>query len=245
MRARVSIFMRVACAIALVAACAAPVGVAFADGDGSTAGTVSSSDSVAANDKKDVAKARADVAAADSDAAKVNGQDAAEPEPIDDPNNSIDDGQTSDNSFLYDAAIDDLAGADSYYDKQTVQVTGEVVGEAIAVSGDADHAWVVLRDPGTGATVTVYMKRSDLRKIDTFGEYGSTGTTLRVRGQFNLACSQHEGESDVHAQVVSAVSAGYQHEDQFDIEDFKPGVAVLAIGVVLSLVFWRMRERSR
>lgn len=245
MRVRVNRFARVACAMALALACAAPAGAACADGDGSSAGTVSSSDSVAANDKKDVAKARADAAAADSDAATGGGQDAAEPEPIDDPANSIDDGQTSDNSFLYDAAIGDLAGADSYYDKQTVQVTGETVGEAIAVSGDADHAWVVLRDPGTGDTVTVYMKRAELRKIDTFGAYGSTGTTLRVRGQFNLACSQHEGESDVHAQVVSAVSSGFQHGDQFDIEDFKPGIVALAIGGVLAFVFWRMRERSR
>ena len=126
-----------------------------------------------------------------------------------------------------------------------MQVTGEVVGEAIAVTGDADHAWIVLRDSDTGSTVTVFVRRSDLRKIDTYGTYGTTGTTLRVRGMFNLACSQHEGESDVHAQVVNAVSAGYEHKDVFNVEDFAPGVVALAVGIVLALVFWRMRERSR
>ena len=178
-------------------------------------------------------------------AAKGESNNGEAPKPVDNPDNSIDDGQTSDNSFLYDASIADLAGADSYYDKQTVQVTGEVVGEAIAVTGDADHAWIVLRDSDTGSTVTVFVRRSDLRKIDTYGIYGTTGTTLRVRGMFNLACSQHEGESDVHAQVVNVVSAGYEHKDVFNVEDFAPGVVALAVGIVLALVFWRMRERSR
>ena len=243
MRGNMNTALRAACAalIALIL-CMAPV-CAFADGDGSSAGAVSSSDSVSSADKKDVAKARVDAAAADSDAA--SGDADASPEPVDAPGNSVDDGQTSDNSFPYDAAIGDLAGADSYYDKQTVQVTGEVVGEAISVTGDPDHVWVVLRDPGTGSTVTVFLRRSELHKIDAFGAYGSTGTTLRVRGQFNLACSQHEGESDVHAQVVSVVSEGSQHADEFDIDDFKPGAVALAIGAVLAFVFWRMRERSR
>ena len=138
-----------------------------------------------------------------------------------------------------------MAGADSYYDKQTVQVTGEVVGEAIAVTGDADHAWIVLRDSDTGSTVTVFVRRSDLRKIDTYGIYGTTGTLCAFGAVFNLACSQHEGESDVHAQVVNVVSAGYEHKDVFNVEDFAPGVVALAVGIVLALVFWRMRERSR
>lgn len=127
---------RTALAAVLAAAVAlVPVGVAFAvDGDGSSAGSVSNSDSTATADKKDVSKARVDAAAADADAAKGESNNGEAPKPVDNPDNSIDDGQTSDNSFLYDASIADLAGADSYYDKQTVQVTGEVVGEAIAVT---------------------------------------------------------------------------------------------------------------
>ena len=240
MHASMNKLSRFAVAAALVAAVGlAPAGIALAvDGDGSSAGSVSDSDSTTITDKKDVSKARVDAAAADADAAQGENGKAEALEPIDD-------GQTSDNSFLYDASIADLAGADSYYDKQTVQVTGEVVGEAIDVTGDADHAWIVLRDPDTGSTVTVFMRRSDLRKIDTYGAYGVTGTTLRVRGVFNLACSQHEGESDVHAQVVNTVSAGYEHKDAFDIDDFVPGAVTVVVGIVLALVFWRMRERSR
>ena len=212
-------------------------------GDGSTSGKVTSSDTDSSSTKasEEVAKARAKVATGDA----TQEEDEAQPEALDSEGNKVDDGQISDNSFLYDAAIADLAGADSYYDKQTVQVSGEVVGEAIAVTGDADHAWIVLRDPSSGSTVTVYVRQSDLRKIDTYGAYGKTGTTLRVQGTYNLACSEHEGESDVHAQVTTAVKTGSVHADQFNIEDFFPGLVAVGIGILLALVYWRVRERSR
>ena len=32
-------------------------------------------------------------------------------------------------------------------------------------------------------------------RIDTFGAYGKTGTTLQVRGTFHLVCPEHEGLS--------------------------------------------------
>ncbi len=241
MRANPTALFRVFAAV-LAAAFLCTPSLALADGDGSATGSVTSSDdSSATSDKKDSPKPSTSAVQSSED----DVEDAPALEPIDDAGNAIDDGQVSDDSFLYDAAIGDLAGADSYYDKQTVQVTGEVVGEAIAVSGDDDHAWIVLRDPSSGSTVTAFVRKTDLRKIDTYGSYGATGTTLRVRGQFNLACSQHEGESDVHAQVVSVQSTGSTHVDEFDAGSFIPGIAALLVGGVCSFAYWRMRERSR
>lgn len=245
MRANTGTFLRAFFAVFVAGALLGAPVAAFADGDGSSSGSVSSSDSAAtSSDKKDVSKTKVATGDANGDTGDGDSSDDADVS-IDGAGNAIDEGQVSDDSFLYDAAIGDLAGADSYYDKQTVQITGEVVGEAIAVSGDADHAWIVLRDESSGATVTVLMRTSDLRKIDTYGAYGKTGTTLRVRGQFNLACSQHEGESEVHAQVVSVQASGSIHEDEFDPCSFVPGAAALVVGGVCAFVYWRMRERSR
>ena len=107
---------RTALAAVLAAAVAlVPAGVAFAvDGDGSSAGSVSNSDSTATADKKDVSKARVDAAAADADAAKGESDNGEAPKPVDNPDNSIDDGQTSDNSFLYDRAARLRYGLDRY-----------------------------------------------------------------------------------------------------------------------------------
>ena len=49
----------------------------------------------------------------------------------DDDENLVNPQQRPDSSFIYDTSIVDLSGADAYYDNQTVQVTGEVIGDSI------------------------------------------------------------------------------------------------------------------
>ena len=204
--------------------------------------------SVAADDSSGAGNsAGASGDAAGSDAADGASSDdaAGAPAPLDAEGNAVNEGQTSDSSFLYDAAIADLAGADAYYDGQTVQVTGEAVGEPIAVIGDDAHVWVMLLDRESGATVTVFMPRAAADRIDTFGKYGVTGSQVRVRGEYHLVCDEHDGESDLHAVAVEVVEPGVRHPDAFDPMEFAPGVAAVALGGVLCLAFWRMRERSR
>lgn len=168
------------------------------------------------------------------------------PRALDAEGNEIVDGQVSDTSFLYDAAIADLAGADSYYDGQTVQVRGEAVGEAIRMAeGPQDRVWVTLVDTESGSSVSVVMRRSDADKIDTYGAYGKTGSRLRVQGTYNLACSEHEGESDIHATAVTVEAKGYLHPDRFDVQMFFPGLAAVIIGAFCMVMFWYVRERSR
>lgn len=152
--------------------------------------------------------------------------------------------QRPDSSFIYDSSIADLASADSYYDKQTVQVTGEAVGEAI--DAGSGMVWVALADESNAnATVSVLMTRESASHIDEFGRYGVTGTTLQVRGQFNLACSEHEGLSDLHAQSVAVMKKGVQHPDALRPESFIPGVALVVVGLALMLLFRHLREKLR
>lgn len=175
--------------------------------------------------------------------------ESSTPEPLDAEGNLINEGQVSDTSFLYDAAIADLAGADAYYDGQTVQVTGEAVGEAIAplmnVGEDSGMVRVTLYEESSGTSVTVIMTRENAEKIGTYGAYGKTGATLRVQGTFHLTCQEHEGESDIHADVVTVLKQGSVHPDEFEPEDFVPGVVALVIGLVCMLAGWRIKERSR
>lgn len=64
--------------------------------------------------------------------------------------NLINPQQRPDSSFIYDSSIIDLSNADSYYDKQTVQITGEAVGDIIdALDG---MVWVTLARPRTRTT---------------------------------------------------------------------------------------------
>lgn len=152
--------------------------------------------------------------------------------------------QRPDSSFIYESSISNLANADSYYDKQTVQVTGEAVGDKI--NADGGMAWITLADQSDpNSSVAVLMTADAASNIDTFGRYGSTGSILQVRGQFNLTCSEHEGASDLHAQSVVVVKKGSSHPDALSIESFGPGVLLVVVGLALMVVFRQLRERLR
>ena len=158
--------------------------------------------------------------------------------------NAVNVTQLPDSSFIYDTSITDLSTADTYYDKQTVQVTGEVVGDRIT-AGDGRHCWLQLASPSDSSTVSVYLTNESADKVDTYGTYGRKGTTLQVRGTFNLACPDHDGASDLHAQVVTVTEKGKATPDEFDIDAFTPGVVTVMIGLAMMVVFYLLRERQR
>lgn len=164
-------------------------------------------------------------------------------EPAED-GNAVNVTQLPDSSFIYDTSITDLSTADTYYDKQTVQVTGEVVGDRIT-AGDGRHCWLQLASPSDSSTVSVYLTNESADKVDTYGAYGRKGTTLQVRGTFNLACPDHDGASDLHAQVVTVTEKGKATPDEFDINAFTPGMVTVMIGLAMMVVFYLLRERQR
>lgn len=155
--------------------------------------------------------------------------------------------QLPDSSFIFDTSIADLSSADSYYDRQTVQVVGEAVGDTLAVEGDPDHRWVMLmsRDASSNASISVYMTKEDAERIDTLGAYGTTGTMLQVRGTFYLVCPEHSGLTDLHASHVSVVEKGKDHPDEFNPYAFIPGAVLVVVGLLVTGVFYWMRERRR
>ena len=158
--------------------------------------------------------------------------------------NAVNVTQLPDSSFIYDTSITDLGTADTYYDKQTVQVTGVVVGDRIT-AGDGRHCWLQLASSSDSSTVSVYLTNESADKVDTYGAYGRKGTTLQVRGTFNLACPDHDGASDLHAQVVTVTEKGKATPDEFDINAFTPGMVTVMIGLAMMVVFYLLRERQR
>lgn len=160
--------------------------------------------------------------------------------------NRVNPQQLPDSSFIYDTLISELDKADSYLNGQTVQVTGEAIGDKIRAEDGSDHCWVtVMAIDGSYAEVSVYMTTSAASVIDTFGAYGKTGTILQVRGTYHIACEEHEGLSDLHANSVTAVSAGKQNPDVFSSDKFAPGLVLICIGLVLVLAFSRLQESRR
>ena len=162
-----------------------------------------------------------------------------------DDSNLINPQQRPDSSFIYDSSIVDLSNADSYYDKQTVQITGEAVGDIIDARDGM--VWVTLAEvsSSSNASVAVLMTRESASHIDTLGRYGTTGTMLQVRGVFHLACPEDQGLSDVHATSVAVVTKGSHHANEFRPEAFAVGAALTVVGFALMGLFRYLRERQR
>ena len=153
-----------------------------------------------------------------------------------DDSNLINPQQRPDSSFIYDSSIIDLSNADSYYDKQTVQITGEAVGDIIDARDGMVWVTLVEASNSSNASVSVLMTR---------GRYGTTGTMLQVRGVFHLACPEDQGLSDVHATSVAVAAKGSHHVEEFRPEAFAAGAALTVVGFALMGLFRYLRERQR
>ncbi len=147
---------------------------------------------------------------------------------------------------VLDVSIDDLEEADEYLNEQTVQIVGEVVGDRINAEWSEDHYWLTLeaRDE-SDAEVSVYVDEDAAALVDTYGVYGKTGTVLQITGTFNLACAEHEGLSDLHAEKVKVVSEGEKVTEEPNTALFVPGIILVVVGLILVFVFYRLREGQR
>jgi len=164
-----------------------------------------------------------------------------------DEENTVNTSQLPDSSFIYDTNISDLSSADLYYDNQAVQVVGEAIGDKIFDTITRDNCWILVGQQGakTSDTISVFMSKNDAEKIDSFGRYNVKGTTLRVRGTFHLVCSEHAGQSDLHAEYVSVVEKGEETVDTFSWELFVPGAVAVVVGLIFTGAYFWIREKRR
>lgn len=161
--------------------------------------------------------------------------------------NEVNTGQLPDGSFIYEAKIADLSANSTYYDNQTVQVTGEVVGDRIREESDGSRCWITLsalRGENAG-TVQVLVTKTQADLIDSYGRYGVTGSKVRVMGTFHANCGSHEGLEDIHASDLSVEDAGQSSPDVLDGSKLAGAVALVAAGLALLLLYRRYRARSR
>lgn len=169
-----------------------------------------------------------------------------------DDRNYVDERQIPNGSFLYETSIETLATADVFYDNSTVVVTGEVVGDRRRGLVGTNSSWITLYSLPTNTSehyapvsVEVYVSDSLTETIDSYGAYSTKGTYVQVNGTFHLACSEHEGISDIHADALSIVEKGEQHAQDPQWWAFVPGLVAVLAGALVMLVNRVLVNRSR
>ena len=161
-----------------------------------------------------------------------------------DDNNKVDTSLVPDSSFIYETSIYALQTSDTYYEGQTVQVTGEAVGDIIDAEGEDTHKWITVNAlPGDqAASVQVYVSVEQATLIDTLGRYQKTGSTVSVTGKYHLVCGQHDGLSDIHATSLTVLQQGSSQHKNFSFGPFVPALALVGAGLLL--FWWYRRKRE-
>ena len=96
-----------------------------------------------------------------------------------------------------------------------------------------DYAWITVNDdaysmpqqgdpgkraqPGGRGTfagysnwgIGIWVTREQAEQISFCGGYKGRGDTVRVTGVFNRACSEHGGDTDIHATTLLLMEKGY------------------------------------
>ena len=158
--------------------------------------------------------------------------------------NEVDTSLLPDSSFIYETSIYALQTSDSYYEGQTVQVTGEVVGDIVKAEDEEGHKWITVDalPDEQPATVQVYVSEDQAALIDTLGRFERTGTTVSVTGKFHLVCGQHDGLSDIHATSLAVQRQGSRHHTNFEFAPFVPALLLVAVGLSMLWMYRRKRE---
>jgi len=89
------------------------------------------------------------------------------------------------------------------HDGKAITYTGEAIGDVMKRGG---YGWVNIHD-GDNA-IGVWAPVNELNKIGVTGDYGHTGDKVLVEGTYNRACSEHDGETDIHAERLVIVEEG-------------------------------------
>ena len=137
--------------------------------------------------------------------------------------------------------IRSLLSAGKRQDGRDVSFTGEAVGSPIVA--DADHVWVNVK--GGGAMVGVYMDAELAKRITHYAAYEQTGDMITVSGTYHLACPDHNGELEVHAEQVEINAEGESWTSSVNPVTYAAGFVLIVVGVTLTLVRQSLRGRAR
>ena len=146
-----------------------------------------------------------------------------------------------DEAVVVDTRIGVLVAANQALDGAQVRFEGEALGEAVQASGG--NVWVAVGNTA-GQSISVLMSEDDAETIGMYGSYQATGSTIQVTGTYHVACDEHQGELEVHADAVELVVEGSVTQHTVSAKRLRTGVALCVLGVALVMAYELLRRRA-
>lgn len=149
--------------------------------------------------------------------------------------------QNPDENVVIDTRIDVLVGANQALDGSQVRFEGEAVGEPVDAGGG--RKWVSFNN-ASGDAVSVLMSDDLAAKIQHYGDHQEEGAEAIVTGTYHVACSDHQGELEVHADGLTITDEGEALTYQVDHNLLSTAIMMLVMGCLFLLTFVLLRRRS-
>lgn len=152
------------------------------------------------------------------------------------------DSRTPDENVVIETHIGVLTGANQALDNSSVRFEGEAVGEA--VSAGPGLKWVSVNDD-SGQGIAVLMTDEQLQAVESYGNYQQTGSVIEVTGIYHVACVEHQGELDVHANSVVLVEAGEKTEHAVGEGKIVAAVVMVIFGLSFMACYFLLNRASK
>ena len=150
--------------------------------------------------------------------------------------------------------IKDLIENMKKYDGKVVTIQGQVVGDGM-IRGN--YGWVTVDDDPfsnksveeggadigmSNISMSVWAPSPDIEPISYYGGYKNKGDTVRVTGVFHRACSEHGGDTDIHAVNFEVVRQGHgiRHSLQYP-----KLIAVILLSGIIALLWYALKVRRK
>jgi hypothetical protein len=139
------------------------------------------------------------------------------------------------------------------YDDHVVTIQGEAIGDFM-VRGV--NAWITVNDDAyskssieeggelvgmSNAGIGVWVPEQTGRKIGIFGGWKNKGAIVRLTGVFHRACSEHGGDTDIHADSLEVVAPGRPFSKPFKWAEL---IAIIILCGAIA-VLWNVRRGRR
>ena len=136
--------------------------------------------------------------------------------------------------------VADLTAAHISLDGTLVTFSGEAIGEALGSHDD----WKWVNVLGEAVAIGVVVPSEWVDRIDRFGDYHDNGTRVQVVGTLNIACDEHGGDLDVHADSFEVIEVGSDREHDVPTERLVVAVILGAAAVALAGLYSYLRRRT-
>ena len=133
--------------------------------------------------------------------------------------------------------LEDLINNAEEYDGETVTFKGEVIGDKM-IRGES--TWINVHDE-TGA-IGVFCPKESVEEIEYLGSYKFLGDRISVKGIFHRFCSEHGGDTDIHAEKITIIKKGEETPHPLDPRKVKTSIILAVIVFALAILHLIIRR---